>query len=165
MFSGGAWPNCTFSSVNDCPTNVLMAGNNLTFGTPTNLPQGRLLNNSQWQDNGSWVHGRHTFKFGGEYDRQRSPNVFIPNANGAYSFTGIPTGGTIGECQTAFPGITTVGSNGLPSTSITNQTCSFSRFLANQVGTLQLADGPPKITFREQDLAVYFGNDWRIMTT
>ncbi len=154
----GAWDSCTFATINACPTNIGLAGTNLSFGPASNMPQGRLINVTQWQDNASWVHGRHTFKFGGEYARQRSPNTFLPNLNGVYTFSGATTAqGTPGTssyipaCATSFPGI-----------SVNSTDCSFSRLLANQVASLQLADGPPKSTFREQDMAFYGGDDWRI---
>ena len=46
------------------------------------------------QDNASWNHGRHTILFGGEFDYQNSPNVYLPNAIGTFNFApgaaGIP---------------------------------------------------------------------------
>jgi hypothetical protein len=86
-FEGGSFPACTQGNIFECPTGVGLAGSNLPFGMQNNLPQGRLVNVSQWQGNASWVRGRHTLKFGGEYARQRSPNVFLPNINGTYSFS------------------------------------------------------------------------------
>ncbi|HXZ28799.1 MAG TPA: hypothetical protein VEG08_12475, partial [Terriglobales bacterium] len=84
-FEGGTFPDCTDTSILACPSGQqFLDGVNLTFGMQNNLPQGRLINVSQWQDNASWVHGRHTIKFGGEYSRQRSPNVFLPNINGTF---------------------------------------------------------------------------------
>jgi len=78
-FQGGSHPDCTVANITNCPTNIQISGN-LTIGTATNLPQDRLVNNTQWQDNASWVRGRHTMKFGGEYARQRSPNNFCPTS-------------------------------------------------------------------------------------
>jgi hypothetical protein len=52
-----------------------------------NLPQGRTIKNSQVQDNLSFIHGQHTFKFGGEYYYQNSPNTFLPQINGTYTFS------------------------------------------------------------------------------
>jgi len=58
------------------------------------------------QDNASLVHGRNTFKFGGEFYKQRSPNTFLPNNNGSYSFSGsnASPGLVAGSCVTDFPG-------------------------------------------------------------
>ncbi|HXE90806.1 MAG TPA: TonB-dependent receptor [Terriglobales bacterium] len=85
-FTGGSDPNCTVETINQCPFSVAITGRP-SMGHATNLPQDRLVNNSQWQDNASWVIGKHTLKFGGEYARQRSPNNFLPSVNGSYSFT------------------------------------------------------------------------------
>ncbi len=58
----------------------------LAVGTATNLPQSRIVNTWQAQDNWNFVMGKHTFKAGVNYTFQRSPNVFLPNINGAFQF-------------------------------------------------------------------------------
>jgi hypothetical protein len=159
-FEGGSFPNCLRASVTDCPTNIALQGNSLAFGIATNLPQGRTINNTQIQDNLSWLHGHHSFKFGGEFLKQRSPNVFLPNINGSYTFSG--TGGSSGlgvpvpgsSCDVQF------GATLLPSQTV--GTCSFSRFLADTPSRLSLTQGPPEFNFKEYDIAAYAGDDWRI---
>lgn len=96
-FEGGAFPTCLQASISNCPASIAInntdpankfasfAGNR-SFGIANNLPQGRLINNTQYVSNNTWAHGRHTVKFGGEFDRQRSPNVFLPNINGTFTF-------------------------------------------------------------------------------
>lgn len=148
-FEGGSFSNCTRANIFSCPTGISLQGTNLTFGMQSNLPQGRTIDNTQVQDNASLIHGHHTFKFGGEYYKQRSPNTFLPNINGTYTFSGSNAGGS---CATQF------GTH-LPIQNST--TCSFSRFLAN-TATLSLTDGPPKFTFKEYDIAAYAGDDWRV---
>jgi len=59
---------------------------NLAIGTATNLPQLRIVNTWQAQDNWNYVVGKHTFKAGVNYTFQRSPNIFLPNINGSYRF-------------------------------------------------------------------------------
>jgi hypothetical protein len=59
------------------------------FGYANNLPQGRIINTYQWQDNLSWIHGKHTIKAGTNITYQRSPNVFPANENGSYNFSSI----------------------------------------------------------------------------
>src|SRR6185312_5159677 len=56
----------------------------LAVGTATNLPQDRIVNTWQAQDNWNYVVGKHTFKAGVNYTFQRSPNIFLPNLNGAF---------------------------------------------------------------------------------
>src|SRR5882724_6475032 len=85
-FEGGSFPNCTRASINTCPTGITFESADLNFGMQSNLPQGRIINNTQVQDNASYFRGRHTFKFGGEFYKQRSPNVFLPQTNGTYLF-------------------------------------------------------------------------------
>ncbi len=61
-------------------------GGSVGFGPATNLPQGRLVNTWQAQDNWNWVKGRHSFKSGVNWTYQRSPNTFLPNVNGQFSY-------------------------------------------------------------------------------
>ncbi len=58
----------------------------LGFGPATNAPQGRIVNTWQAQDNWNYVLGRHQLKAGINWTYQRSPNIFLPNLNGAYRF-------------------------------------------------------------------------------
>jgi len=59
------------------------------FGIANGLPDGRTTNSYQLQDNLSWTHGRHTVKAGTNLTYQRSPNIWLPNYNGTYTFTTI----------------------------------------------------------------------------
>jgi outer membrane receptor protein involved in Fe transport len=129
FFENGTVPGCNHSTPTACPTRInFRAANMLGFGMGTAFPQGRLINVTQWQDNLSWTRGRHTVKFGGEYDRQRSPNDFLPVINGSYTFT------------------------------------NFNGFLQNTTsnGGFSLTDGPFSFPFKEQDVAWYVQDDWRI---
>ncbi|HWZ41911.1 MAG TPA: TonB-dependent receptor [Candidatus Saccharimonadales bacterium] len=66
--------------------NVSINGGNLGYGPATNLPQGRIVNSWQVQDNWNFVKGRHSFKSGVNWTYQRSPNTFLPNINGQFSY-------------------------------------------------------------------------------
>jgi hypothetical protein len=85
-FQAGSFPTCTVTTFPECPGYIQLGGTNLSFGEATNLPQGRTVKVTQVQDNASWTHGRQTILFGGEYDYQNSPNVFLPLYNGSGSF-------------------------------------------------------------------------------
>jgi outer membrane receptor protein involved in Fe transport len=85
-FEGGSFPACTRATILSCPTSINLQNGFLSFGMQNNLPQGRTINNTQVQDNASYFRGRHTFKFGGEFYKQRSPNTFLPSINGSYLF-------------------------------------------------------------------------------
>jgi hypothetical protein len=83
-FQGGAIPNCTVNNLTACTTDVDFIGTNLDQGLGINpaFPQGRTVKVTQIQDNATWSHGNHTLLFGGEFDYQNSPNVFLPLYNG-----------------------------------------------------------------------------------
>jgi hypothetical protein len=69
--------------------NISIQGGGLGFGPATNLPQSRLVNNWQAQDNWNYVFGRHQLKAGVNWTYQRSPNIFLPQVNGAYRFSSL----------------------------------------------------------------------------
>jgi Carboxypeptidase regulatory-like domain len=66
----------------------------LTFGTYNAFPQLRIVNTYQFQDNWTYYHGRNSFKAGVNFTYQKSPNTFLPNANGQYIFVDY---GALGE--------------------------------------------------------------------
>src|ERR1700683_386667 len=82
---------------NTVPTDAGIAGGlaNISFSSPsllgygpaTNLPQGRIVNTYQIQDNLSYVHGKHQLKAGANITIQKSPNTFLPNGNGAFQYS------------------------------------------------------------------------------
>ncbi|MGB8129625.1 MAG: carboxypeptidase regulatory-like domain-containing protein [Candidatus Angelobacter sp.] len=58
----------------------------LSIGPATNLPQFRIVNTYQLQDNFNYVLGKHQLKAGVNYTYQISPNGFLPAVNGSYTF-------------------------------------------------------------------------------
>lgn len=138
-FEGGAFPGCTRSAVTNCPTSVVLnptpATTDIdfaTFGLATNMPQGRKIINTQIQDNASWQHGRHVFKFGGEYGRQKQPSVFLPVQNGQYTFAQTGT------------------------------TSAFENFLNGTPTAVSVTLGSPSIDFTENQGALYVQDDWKV---
>jgi hypothetical protein len=78
----------TADQLDQALTNVSFStGGLLGFGPATNLPQARIVNTWQGQDNWNLVMGKHQFKAGVNWTYQRSPNIFLPTINGAYRFT------------------------------------------------------------------------------
>lgn len=57
------------------------------FGAANNLPQARIVNTWQAQDNWNYVLGKHQLKAGVNWTYQRSPNIFLPNIDGTYRFS------------------------------------------------------------------------------
>src|SRR5581483_10177411 len=87
-FEGGGHPKCVRATIgSDCPTQISISdGTSLGLGIGSNLPQGRIINLIQDQDNASWQRGRQTIKMGGEWTHQLSPIVFLPAVNGTYTY-------------------------------------------------------------------------------
>ncbi|HZU08609.1 MAG TPA: TonB-dependent receptor, partial [Pseudacidobacterium sp.] len=86
VFTPGALTTCTINNLTACPASVVFSGNDESFGLASNMPQGRTVKVNQVQDNATWIHGNHSFNFGGEFQKQNSPNAGLANYNGAYSF-------------------------------------------------------------------------------
>jgi hypothetical protein len=78
------------SSLSTALAYVNMPPGFLSFGPPTNTPDGRVVNSIQVQDNWSYLHGNHQLKAGWNYTNQRSPNVFLPDYNGQFTFATFP---------------------------------------------------------------------------
>jgi len=131
------------------------AGSSFTgFGPATNLPQGRIVNTYQLQDNWSYFQGRNQWKAGFNFTYQRSPNIFLPNFNGAYSF------GTIKNSSASAISYANTGcSVNLPAGS---SLPGFSAFACNAPSTVTVADGSPSLDFREKDTFLYVGDDYKL---
>ncbi len=86
-FGGGA-STPTAQQLDQAITNVSFStGGLLGYGPATNLPQQRIVNTWQAQDNWNWVLGKHQIKAGVNWTYQRSPNIFLPTINGAFRFS------------------------------------------------------------------------------
>jgi hypothetical protein len=60
-----------------------------SFGESQIIPQGRTQNVYQYGDTLSWVHGRHTFKFGGDALRYQSPSFFDAAFAGVVTYPNV----------------------------------------------------------------------------
>jgi hypothetical protein len=69
------------------PTLTIDDLQNITIGPNGNLPQHRAFDEYTFGDSVSWTHGRHTFKFGGQYYWFISPSVFLQNQRGQYGYS------------------------------------------------------------------------------
>jgi hypothetical protein len=123
-FEGGDFA-CNITSFASCPASVGLGAGNSALGLASNLPQGRIVKTGQTQDNATWSIGPHSVTFGGEFDYQNSPNTFLPNQDGTFTYT------------------------------------NYSNLLQG-IGTVSLTQGNPLIPFKEDDVAVYFQDDWKI---
>src|SRR5579871_276000 len=59
------------------------------FGESPIIPQGRTQNVFQYGDTLSWVKGRHTFKFGGDFFRYQAPSFFDNNTRGSITYADV----------------------------------------------------------------------------
>jgi outer membrane receptor protein involved in Fe transport len=126
-FDGGAFPTCKLSNIGSCPPQIAIQDPTvLGLGQLFEFPQGRIINVYQVQDNASMVHGKHVMKWGGEYNKQRSPNFGLFETNGFLIYP------------------------------------DFNSFIANTPLQTQVAYGQPVLRFKENDLALYFQDDWRV---
>jgi len=57
-----------------------------TFGISNILPQGRIQNTFNFYDTASWHVGRHSFMFGGQFERIQANSFFDANVRGDYTF-------------------------------------------------------------------------------
>lgn len=87
-FDGGDFATCTISSFAVCPSSVSLGAKSSSLGLASNLPQGRIVKTGQVQENATLNLGKHSITFGGEFDYQNSPNVFLPSSSGVLVFTG-----------------------------------------------------------------------------
>lgn len=124
------------------------------FGPATNLPQGRIVNTDQLQDNWSYFRGRNEWKAGFNFTYQRSPNIFLPNFNGSYSFATLKnTSASAITYSNAGCSVNLPSGSSLP---------GFSAFACNAPHTVTVADGSPSLDFREKDTFLYVGDDYKL---
>jgi len=81
---GNTVPNAT--QISTGLATITTGSGNLGFGPADNLPQGRIVNSYQLQDNWTYLKGRHALKAGINFTYQRSPNYFLPYGNGGYVY-------------------------------------------------------------------------------
>jgi hypothetical protein len=136
-FDGGGFASCTITSFQNCPSSISLGSGTTGLGLANNLPQGRIVKVGQVQNNATWSIGHHSITFGGEFDYENSPNVFLPNASGTFAFSP-------------------------PSTATSNGFDAFIQGGCATGCTASLTAGNPTIPFKEKDVAAYFQDDWKI---
>ena len=84
FFEGGT--TFPFTDISKNIANISITGGFLGYGLATNLPQYRLVNSYQYQDNLSKIMGRHSLKMGVQFIKDNIPLGFLPAINGQYIF-------------------------------------------------------------------------------
>jgi len=99
---------------------------NRAIGVGIGLPQGRTVKVTQFADNFSFGHGKHSFITGGEWKFLDNKVPFLPRFNGDFTFN------------------------------------STTRLVNNAPSAINLAVGPPVITYKEHDQYYFFQDDWKV---
>jgi len=162
MFDGGTDPmvgqaNQAVSKINVGTT----AGySSLGYGTGTTMPQGRVVNTYQIQDNLNYQLGRHHLKAGINYTHQLSMNPFLPNQNGTFSFANWssyfmsqPTSVSIAD------GIRILHFKENDLFSYVGDDWQFSKNLTFNLGLTYSFYGQPANLFHENDMALQTGKN------
>ena len=74
-----------------------------TIGGPTNLPQGRHDNTYHYVENMTWIHNRHTMKWGLDIRRFLFNSFFTSFGRGAFVFRGDFTGNAVADLLLGLP--------------------------------------------------------------
>lgn len=88
-FGGGGFPNCTDANIlNGCPTRFSFNDStDLAIGQLNSFwPQGRIVESQQFQDNATLQLGRHSIKYGGEFNHFPETDFGVPYLNGYFFF-------------------------------------------------------------------------------
>jgi len=114
-FEGGSFPTCTRANIFACPTGITLQSG-VAFGIQNNLPQGRIINNTQVQDNASLTRGRHTFKFGGDILHVQLFQPTNTSKNGGFTYsgklTGVSTTNALADLLAGYPATSVLMSGG-----------------------------------------------------
>ncbi len=145
------------------------AGFPFTGPDPNFLPQGRNTHTYSWQDNANWVRGNHSFKFGVQLQR-----VTIFETDSAGIFPDLQVGFSASNSNAPQFGDFPAASGGQISASdfgnasgllataagiLSNVSQTFN-VTSQKSGYVNLA--PDARNFRQNDLAFYFADNWRI---
>ncbi len=103
---------------------VRFSGQSLSVGRNSFSPRETTIHRQEYGDTLSWIHGHHTFKFGGDILRDSILNFFPGNFSGSYTFAslddfgksllGLPVTATGNSFTEAYPGPGTTGATTHP---------------------------------------------------
>jgi Carboxypeptidase regulatory-like domain len=81
--------NFSFPGLDQFPNIGLLdlGSGGVNIGPDGNAPQSGIENNYQLVENVGWLHGSHSFKFGGDARKIISPQSFVQRARGDYEYT------------------------------------------------------------------------------
>lgn len=131
----------------------------LGYGPANNLPQGRIVNTYQLQDNWNFYQGKSQWKAGVNFTYQRSPNIFLPFINGGYSFSLFDNSG---PAFTSAGGCSIGAGESLEIPGQPSRAAALSAYACDVPKTVNVALGNPSLDFREYDTFLYAGNDYKL---
>ena len=76
-----------FPGLDEFPNLQIFDLGGVQIGADPNAPQGGIQNLYQITDNVSWIKGRHTLTFGGDFKKYISPQYFTQRARGDYEYS------------------------------------------------------------------------------
>ncbi len=139
-----------------------------TNPNPNFLPQGRNTHTWVWQDNATWIHGNHLFKFGGQVNRV---TIYETDSAGIYpdrqlgfsdvndntpirSYFPTPNGGVVSDADFSngtalLAGVAGVLNNVTQTFNVTSQTSGY----VNQAAQNR--------NFSQNNFALYIADNWR----
>ena len=89
--SGKLWDSILATANSDCRSSISRCLSKIWVRRGFSIPRGRTSQSFQILDNFTWLHGRHTFKFGGEYRRAAIENFNDNEERGIFSFGPDPS--------------------------------------------------------------------------
>jgi hypothetical protein len=86
-YGGGGVPQCVSTNFTACPAEIAFEStNDFGYGYAANVPQAKIIKVTQVQDNANSTRGKHSIAFGGEFDEQNSPGIYLPYYNGTLEY-------------------------------------------------------------------------------
>jgi hypothetical protein len=150
------------------PPEVSIGPQGLVFGTPAALGQKAYPDERRFElaDLAGWVRGRHFLQFGGDFSALRDYTDSLTNAEGTFSYDSSTTTVAGGQVTPVSLGglvdwITdyTFNVNAYPNGGCPSITAKLHYFCHRSYAQ---SFGQPSLTFRTQDWAGFFQDDWRV---
>jgi hypothetical protein len=139
-----------------------------TNPNPNFLPQGRNTHTWVWQDNATWIHDNHLFKFGGQFQRA---TVLETNSLGIYPTLqlGFAPNNSFGPSPANFPGPAGTEASSADFDNGSALLASVGGVLSNVSQTFNVTSqtsgyvnqAPQSNNFSQNDFALYIADNWR----
>jgi len=139
-----------------------------TNPNPNFLPQGRTAHTWVWQDNATWIHGNHLFKFGGQFERVA---ILVTNSAGIYPTLelGFAPNNSFGPSPSNFPGPAGTQAGTADFDNGSALLASVAGVLSNVSQTFNVTSqtsgyvnrAPQNNNFSQNDFALYISDNWR----